>query len=179
MEDRIYRAEQNLQRVRKPMPRVQAIVCREDRILMVKHWMDGEEWWCLPGGGLEPGEEDAEAALRELREECNVEGTVVRRTAHVDYGGGDIAISFLIDIGDQEPSLGHDPEFPGEEQVLVGLRWMRLDDLAERDRVYLWSAGLLGVEGFLEEIETWEDRGRYASDTVENKAEPQINTDEH
>ena len=158
---------------------MQAIVCRDNRILMVRHRHGGEEWWCLPGGGLEPDEDEAEAALRELKEECNVEGTVVRRTSHLDYGGGDEAISFLIDIGDQEPSLGHDPEFAEGEQVLADVRWMRLADLSERARVFLWGAGLLGVEGFLKEVEGWGDRGTYAIDTVENKAEPPMNTDEH
>ncbi len=41
------------------MSRAQSIVCRGDRILMVKHRADGVEWWCLPGGGiLEGGMED-------------------------------------------------------------------------------------------------------------------------
>ena len=52
---------------------------------MVQHQQGGEAWWCLPGGGIDPGESPADAALRELREECGVQGTSVVLSAHVHY----------------------------------------------------------------------------------------------
>ena len=55
---------------------------------MVKHRAGGVEWWCLPGGAIESGEIPVQAALRELKEECCAEGTVVRQTSHVNYGEG-------------------------------------------------------------------------------------------
>ena len=55
------------------MPRAQCIVHRKNRLLMVKHRLNGEEWWCLPGGGIEEGESPSEAAVRELKEELNIE----------------------------------------------------------------------------------------------------------
>ena len=36
---------------------------------MVRHRLDGKDWWCLPGGGLEVSETLEEGALRELQEE--------------------------------------------------------------------------------------------------------------
>ena len=143
------------------MPRVQAIVCRDDHVLMVKHCQGGQEWWCLPGSGLEDGETLAEGALRELREECNVEGTAVRQTAHVIDGPHDETYSFLVDIGDQEPSVGHDPDVAAGQEVLAEVRWMSLREVPERDRVFLWAAGLVGVGGFLEEVETWGNETSY------------------
>ena len=139
------------------MPRVQAIVCREDRVLMVKHRLDGSEWWCLPGGAQERNETPMDGALRELREECCVEGTVVRQTAHAVFAPGDEAHTFLVDIGDQEPALGCDPDVPAGCQVLAEARWMRLRDVPERDRCFLWAAGLLGVGRFLAEVSAWGD----------------------
>lgn len=136
-------------------PRVQAIVHRDDRILMVKHRHGGREWWCLPGGALEDGEAPDEGALRELREECNVQGTVVRQISHVSYAVDDETYSFLVDIGGQEPSLGSDPDVAEGEQVLVDARWMTLSEVCERDRAFLWAAGLLGVAAFLKEVESW------------------------
>ena len=70
------------------MARAQCIVHNTDRILMVKHRAGGVEWWCLPGGAIESGEIPAQAALREFKEECCAEGTVVRQTSHVNYGEG-------------------------------------------------------------------------------------------
>jgi 8-oxo-dGTP diphosphatase len=145
------------------MPRVQAIVVRGDRILMAKHRQDGEEWWCLPGGGQEPNESPEEGALRELREECNVNGVVVRQTSHTCHSPDDETYSFLIDIGDQTPSLGHDPEVAEGKLslVLVDVQWLRLRDIPERDRAFLWASGLLGTGDFLREIEEWGDCKSY------------------
>jgi hypothetical protein len=53
--------------------------------------------------------------------------------------------------------LGEDPELNQKQQILQEIKWMALRELSERDRVYLWSAGLLGVSDFLEEIENWGD----------------------
>lgn len=49
------------------MPRVQAMVVRDGRVLMVKHRGGGEDYWCLPGGALEPGDTPEQGAVRELR----------------------------------------------------------------------------------------------------------------
>ncbi len=40
------------------------------------------------------------------------------------------------------------PELAASEQILTDLDWKFLDELTERDRVYLWSSGLLGLPGF-------------------------------
>ena len=40
-----------------------------NRVLLVRFWDGDRSWWCTPGGGVEPGENDQSAAVRELREE--------------------------------------------------------------------------------------------------------------
>ncbi len=143
------------------MTRAQCIVHRGNRLLMVKHRMDGAEWWCLPGGGVEPGETPAIAAVRELTEECCVTGRVIRQTSQgVDDTVMD-TITFLMDIGTQEPHMGADPEFAGDDQILVEVRWLTLAEIPERDRVYLWAAGLLSVSPFLDEVSNWGDELSY------------------
>ncbi len=139
------------------MPRAQCIVTRGSRILMAKHEEGDQEWWCLPGGGIEQGETPEQAALRELREECGVEGRIVRQTSvYADPACDRAAYTYHVDIGTQDPRLGTDPEFaPGDEQILKDIRWLSLQEIPERDRVFLWSAGLIAVRGFWEEVEKW------------------------
>ena len=153
------------------MPRVQAIVVRDGRVLMVKHHQNGEEWWCLPGGAQEADEAPGQGALRELREECTVDGVIVRQTSHVSYAPDDETYSFLIDIGDRHPSLGHDPEVAEGKQALalVDVQWLRLSEISERDRTFLWAAGLLGVGDFLLEVERWGSDTSYPGEGHPNK----------
>ena len=143
------------------MTRAQCIIHRGRQILMVKHHMNGEEWWCLPGGGVEPQETPAEAVLRELEEECSVRGKIIRQTGHLTDGFGIETITFLGEIGIQEPHIGSDPEFTPDDQILVDLRWLTLDEIPERDRAYLWAAGLMSIPVFLEEASHWGDELSY------------------
>jgi len=137
------------------MTRAQCLITRRKQVLMAKHRMNGDEWWCLPGGGVEAHETAAEAALRELEEECNITGKIMRQTSAYCDNFGNETVTFQISIGDQQPHIGADPEFPAEEQILSDIRWLTLAEISERDRAYLWAAGLLIVPEFLDEVSQW------------------------
>lgn len=115
---------------------------------MVKHRQRGMEWWCLPGGAIEDDESPQEAVLRELEEECRIRGKVVRQTSFLEQADGIKTYTFLVDIGEQEPRQGFD-------KVITDLRWLGLSEIPERDRAFIWAAGLLSVDAFLEEVESW------------------------
>lgn len=66
---------------------VAAVVRRGGRILVTRRHDHAERGgqWEFPGGKVEPGEEEAEALVREIREEldCEVEvGALLARTTH-------------------------------------------------------------------------------------------------
>ena len=39
--------------------------------------------------------------------------------------------------------------------------WMKLDEICERDRAFLWHYGLMAVNGFFDEIKSWGDELSY------------------
>ena len=143
------------------MTRAQCLITRGRQVLMVKHRVNGEEWWCLPGGGVEAQETAAGAALRELEEECCVVGKILRKTAHAMDGFDIDTITFLVEIDTQEPHMGTDPEFTKEDQILADVRWLTLAEIPERDRAYIWAAGLMSVPGFVDEVSSWGDALSY------------------
>jgi ADP-ribose pyrophosphatase YjhB (NUDIX family) len=55
---------------------VTVAVIDEGRILLTKR--EDFEVWCLPGGGVDPGESVAQAAIREAREETGLEVRLTR-----------------------------------------------------------------------------------------------------
>ena len=139
------------------MARAQCIIVRENRILMMKHRMDDVEWWCLPGGGIEKNESPEEAVIRELQEECNVTGKVIRMISQNNYSNDNQDYTFYIDIDEQEPSMGYDPEYKNKQYIIVDMKWLTLREIPERDRCFLWAAGLIGIPGMCNEISNWSD----------------------
>lgn len=138
--------------------RSQSMVIRGNRILLVEHELFGRDFFNLPGGGIETGETPEEAALRELSEECNVEGTVVRPLT-IEYKPDmeSRVYTFLVEIPEEAVAKkGIDPELSEEEQSIVAVKWMRLDEIAERDRAYLSGAGLMRVPRFHDEVLLWD-----------------------
>ncbi len=143
----------------KKRDRAQCLVCRGDQILMIEHRMRGRDFYNLPGGGVEDGETPEEAALRELKEEVLVDGKVLRPLAR-EYkpDGVSRVFTFLVEIPDDAtPGKGKDPELSDEEQTIVGFAWKKLHEIAERDRAYLFGAGLMRVPLFHDEVLTWGD----------------------
>ena len=147
--------------------RGQCIVVKKNKILMVKHIEKGKSWLCLPGGGIEIDENSDDCALRELKEECNVTGKIIMKTSELyeqTEEGIKCHVTYYVDIGEQNPILGFDPEFIDmENPILQDIGWFSLDDISERDRAFLWAAGLFQIKIFENEILSWGDEISYPS----------------
>ena len=145
--------------------RSMALVVRDNKILMVQTYRFNRHIKELPGGGIEKGESPEEAALRELKEECGLEGTINRQLNTLHWKDGSTEYVFLVDVpSDCEPIVGMDPEISeGEEQAIKDVRFMKLNELSEKDRAFLWAYGLLDVDNYFDIVLSWGDEISYPS----------------
>ena len=97
----------------QPSLAVDAVAIRGNEILLITR---GKEPWkgmlALPGGFVESGEDPEKAVLRELKEECGIDGQVVRLLCvkgdpKRDPRGHVVSIAYLVAAFD-EPTAGDD-----------------------------------------------------------------------
>ena len=136
-------------------------VIKDKRILMEKLSYGGRTFYSIPGGGIEEGETPEEAAIRELKEECGLDGVIVKKLAEL-YNHDRTEYSFEVHVSDNQTAIkGYDPEEPINNQAIKEVLWMDLWQIPEKDRAFLWGYGLLEVEGFFEEVLSWGDTISY------------------
>ena len=120
----------------------------EGRIALVKNgWSDG---WIVPGGAVEPGEDPADAARREVREETGLEATIEDPLLVVDQTyvseadpDGRFSAQFVVFDARADGSIADLERLGVDESEIRAARWFETlpDDLHEDDlfRPYLRS----------------------------------------
>ena len=85
--------------------RSMALVVRDDKILSVQTYRSGRYINELPGGGIENGESPEEAAIRELKEECGLDGTINRQLNVLHWKDGSTEYVFLVDVCETQKEI--------------------------------------------------------------------------
>lgn len=99
-----------------------------DRLLAIRRWKRGRRYAVLPGGGVESDESASEGALRELREETGLHGSVLRHLWTLEHEDR-VADYFLVAVF-LSPMVVSGPEYrrqSPENSYEPG--WIRLADL--------------------------------------------------
>lgn len=113
--------------MKEPRIRVAGILKETDNILFVKHRKNNEEYYLLPGGGVEFGETFEEALLREFMEEVNlevkIEGLYFISEA-IDPNGEKHIINFIFEVSYVSGII----KIPEEERI-VGVEYLNIKDL--------------------------------------------------
>jgi ADP-ribose pyrophosphatase YjhB (NUDIX family) len=104
-----------------------------DAVLLVDH--RNARLWLPPGGHVEPGEDPALTAARELHEELGVDGAAatpvfltVTRTVGVDAGHTDVSLWYTAAVGRDRPLAADEGEF-------AAVRWWTRAEIAAADPV--------------------------------------------
>ena len=102
-----------------------------DKILLIHRWKDGQEYFVIPGGTIEPGEKPLEAALREMKEEIDLTFSADQlRTAFSLNNQGKEEYYFYTEL-----STADTPLMQGEEaqrsslQNIYQPKWVSLQEL--------------------------------------------------
>ena len=115
------------------------ILDEENRMLLVKQQHEDKEIWMVPGGGIEDGENAAEAAIREVKEETGLDIALERLLWHIEEvseRGQRFVNFFTARVSGGRLELGEDPEFDGDSQVLREVRFMSREEMAEVPHLY-------------------------------------------
>lgn len=165
-------------RRRKHRRAVRVLLTASDHLLLFQDTDPGQpgtSWWTTPGGGVDKGETDLDAAVREVHEETgrlfarhDVTGPIATRL--VWHGYSDQITSqaetfFAIDCA--EPfavsTVGHTP---AEQETLVGYRWWPFTELAAPTEL-IWPVDVLTLVRLVHEPTQWPlDLGEVEESTV-------------
>jgi 8-oxo-dGTP diphosphatase len=124
------------------IPCVGAVVTDEQgRLLMIQRGHDpGAGLWSIPGGRIEPGETDAQALVREMLEETNLQVKVGKLIGHVQWQGPG---GTVIDIRDYAATVTGGTLRAGDDAA--DARWVATAELARLDV----------TEGLIEALTEW------------------------
>lgn len=164
-------------RPRKSRATVRVIMIENDRTLLFEDsdpGVPGTSWWTTPGGGVDEGESEAHAAIREVAEETGYRlaesellGPIAVR--HVVHGYSDLVIEqdesfFLAMVSPFEVDFS--AHTPDERLTLLGHRWWTHDDLRHTDD-WIWPYELVELWSLAGQPDTWPiDLGTQEESTV-------------
>ncbi|WP_341678075.1 NUDIX domain-containing protein [Niveibacterium sp. SC-1] len=134
--------------------RAAAVVVREGAVLL--HRAEGDAFWALPGGRVEPGEIAADAVAREMKEELSAEVRAVRLVWVVEnffgYRGEshhEVGLYFLAEPSSASSLMNEPGPYVGREGVRsLEFAWFAPSELAALDVRPSFLVPLLKAQDF-------------------------------
>lgn len=110
--------------------RAACIVFDDGHVLLMHRSRDGQQYYVVPGGGIEPNETAQQACLRELFEETSLRAATARLIISHEDQDGSRTDYFLIDDPIGRPRLGGPEAERNSPANHYELRWVPAQDIA-------------------------------------------------
>jgi mutator protein MutT len=112
--------------------RAVVILIKGDEVLLMFRCKKGNEYYVFPGGGVEIGETNEQATLRELKEESTIEAKIKKLLYQHIYDDGTEQFFYLCDYISGEPKL--DKDCPEKKKMVLGKEfynplWVKISEL--------------------------------------------------
>lgn len=112
--------------------RATAVIIKNGMILLIHRLRDGEEYFVLPGGGVEEGESIEEATTREVKEETSFDAKINKKLWEFpnEYNGKITMHHFyLVTDFSGELKLGGEEAEQNSPENHFELEWHKLDKI--------------------------------------------------
>ena len=114
-----------------------ALIYDEDRERILMTQREDNQRWCLPGGGMDPGESAAETCVREVLEETGLEVEVTRLVGI--YTSPDMLVAYSDGTKVQPVTFSFEAEIIGGELGLsnetIDFGWYTVAEIEAMDTV--------------------------------------------
>lgn len=115
--------------------RAAGIFLKDRKILLFHRFCDGNEYWVIPGGAVEPGETPEQAVDREIAEELSVVVHAKRFAFAVPHLGR-TEHHFLIERYEGELKLGGPELARSSEKNQYILTWVEIETIKDLPNFY-------------------------------------------
>lgn len=110
--------------------RVGVVVIKDDKVLLMHRVKNGKQYYSFLGGRPEAGETPEQTALRELKEETNLDGVLSKCLGIVpEKGNGQVGLYFLCTQFSGIPELGGPEKEVSCPENQFSLAWVNKADL--------------------------------------------------
>lgn len=113
------------------------ILIHEGKLALIERNRQGRHYFAFPGGGVDEGETDEQAAIREAEEELGIRVKIVQKVAEILRTGRRDQVYFLVEWVDGEFGTGTGEEY-GEVDPFQGTYqpvWMPMEEILSRNVV--------------------------------------------
>jgi 8-oxo-dGTP pyrophosphatase MutT (NUDIX family) len=113
------------------------ILIHEGKLALMERHRQGRHYFAFPGGGVDEGETDEQAAIREAEEELGIKVEIVQKAATILREGRRDQVYFLVRWVDGKYGTGTGEEFDEVDEFngTYNPVWMPMDDVLTQNVV--------------------------------------------